>query len=67
MKRLSLFLTAWMLAAPAQAQELFANIGHIKDGLAAITGLKFKHDVPLRTNLQGSVASLPGAAPPAKP
>lgn len=46
MKRLSLFLAAWMLAAPAQAQELFANISHIKDGLAAITGLKFKHDVP---------------------
>ena len=31
---------------PAPAQELFTNIGHIKQGLSAITGLKFKHDVP---------------------
>jgi hypothetical protein len=37
---------AALLAAPMPAQELFANIGHIKDGLAAITGLPFKHDVP---------------------
>jgi hypothetical protein len=46
MKRLGLLLFAAVLAAPASAQDLFANIGHIKDGLAAITGLKFKHDVP---------------------
>ncbi len=46
MKRLLLLLAAWLLAAPAPAQDLFANIGHIKEGLSAITGLKFKHDVP---------------------
>lgn len=46
MKRLSVLLAAWVLAAPAPAQDLFANIGHIKEGLAAITGLNFKHDVP---------------------
>lgn len=46
MKRLNLLLAAWMLAAPAPAQDLFADIGHIKEGLAAITGLDFKHDVP---------------------
>jgi hypothetical protein len=46
MKRLISVLTAWLLVAPAPAQELFTNIGHIKDGLAAITGLKFKRDVP---------------------
>jgi hypothetical protein len=51
MKRLLLLslaklLAAWVLLSPAPAQELFANIGHIKDGLSAITGLKFKHDVP---------------------
>jgi hypothetical protein len=37
---------AWLWVAPTPAQELFTNIGHIKDGLAAITGLKFKRDVP---------------------
>jgi len=46
MKRLLLLLAAWMAAVPAPAQDLFANIGHIKDGLEAITGLKFKHNVP---------------------
>ncbi len=46
MKRLLLLLAAWMAAVPAPAQDLFANIGHIRDGLAAITGLKFKHNVP---------------------
>jgi hypothetical protein len=46
MKRLILVLTAWVLITPAPAQELFTNIGHIKDGLSAITGLKFKRDVP---------------------
>jgi hypothetical protein len=34
------------LVSPAPAQELFTNIGHIKEGLSAITGLAFKHDVP---------------------
>lgn len=50
MKRLLLLLAALVptapLAAPAPAQDLFANIGHIKEGLAAITGLNFKHEVP---------------------
>src|SRR5580700_3354353 len=46
MKRLILVLSAWVLVTPAPAQELFTNIGHIKEGLSAITGLKFKHDVP---------------------
>lgn len=32
--------------APSQTQDLFASIGRIKDGLSAITGLPFKHDVP---------------------
>ncbi len=39
-------LSAWVVVTPAPAQELFADIGRIKEGLAAITGLKFKHDVP---------------------
>ncbi len=38
--------TVWVLVTPAPAQELFANIGHIKEGLSEITGLKFKHNVP---------------------
>ncbi len=46
MKRLFSLLTACVLVAPAPAQDLFTNIGHIKQGLSAITGLKFKHDVP---------------------
>jgi hypothetical protein len=46
MKRLLLFLAAWTAAAPAPAQELFSNISHIKEGLAAITGLEFKHNIP---------------------
>jgi hypothetical protein len=39
-------IVAWVLVTPAPAQELFANIGHIKQGLSEITGLKFKHNVP---------------------
>jgi hypothetical protein len=46
MKRFCFILAAWVFAAPAPAQELFANISHIKEGLGAITGLKFKHNVP---------------------
>jgi hypothetical protein len=46
MKRLISLLAAWLLVTPAPAQELFTNIGHIKEGLSDITGLKFKHDVP---------------------
>jgi hypothetical protein len=46
MKPFLVLLSAWMLMAPAPAQELFTNIGHIKEGLSEITGLKFKHDVP---------------------
>jgi hypothetical protein len=46
MKRLLSILTAWVLVWPAPAQELFASIGHIKEGLSAITGLAFKRDVP---------------------
>ena len=46
MKRwISLFFVL-ALAARAPSQELFADIGHIKEGLSAITGLPFKHDVP---------------------
>jgi len=44
MKRFLLLLAASALLAPAQ--ELFTNIGHIKEGLSAITGLAFKRDVP---------------------
>jgi hypothetical protein len=47
MKRLFLtLLTAGTLVCPAPAQDLFADIGHIKEGLSAITGLAFKHSVP---------------------
>ena len=46
MKRLFSLLAAWVLVTPAPAQELFTNIGHIKEGLSAITGLAFKRDVP---------------------
>lgn len=46
MKRLSSLLMAWLLVLPAPAQDLFANIDHIKEGLSAITGLEFKRDVP---------------------
>jgi hypothetical protein len=47
MKRFWFFLlTAGALVSTAPAQELFTNIGHIKEGLSAITGLAFKHDVP---------------------
>jgi hypothetical protein len=46
MKRLLQLLAACALIIPAPAQELFADIGHIKKGLSAITGLEFKHDVP---------------------
>jgi hypothetical protein len=46
MKRLLSLLLAWVLVPLAPAQELFTNIGRIKEGLSAITGLAFKHDVP---------------------
>jgi hypothetical protein len=46
MKRLISLLAAWALLTPAPAQELFNSIGHIKEGLSAITGLPFKRDVP---------------------
>jgi hypothetical protein len=46
MKSLLSLLAAGWLVLPAPAQDLFANIGQIKEGLSAITGLKFKHDVP---------------------
>ncbi|MBV9771707.1 MAG: hypothetical protein JOZ32_19205 [Bryobacterales bacterium] len=41
----SLF-AVWALVCPAPAEDLFANIDHIKKGLSEITGLAFKHDVP---------------------
>jgi len=46
--RASLAVTVvWcVLVRSTPAQDLFANIGRIKEGLSAITGLKFKHDVP---------------------
>jgi len=44
--KLLMIMTAWVLITPAPAQELFTNIGHIKEGLSAITGLAFKRDVP---------------------
>lgn len=46
--RSALGIIAWLLmaTAPVRAQELFTNIGHIKQGLSAITGLAFKRDVP---------------------
>ena len=47
MKRLFLtLLAAGTLVCPAPAQDLFADIGHIKEGLSAISGLAFKHSVP---------------------
>ena len=46
MKRLILFIAAWVSIAPAPAQELFAHIATIKEGLSAITGLAFTRDVP---------------------
>lgn len=50
MKRLLLLFTACLLAVPCAAQaptqDIFASIGHIEDGLSAITGLSFKHNVP---------------------
>jgi len=46
MKRLVSLLIAWLLVSPAPAQELFTNIGHIKEGLSAITGLAFKRNIP---------------------
>ena len=51
MKRLLLITLAKLVAAgvlvtPAPAQELFSDIGRIKEGLSAITGLKFQHNVP---------------------
>jgi hypothetical protein len=46
MKRLISLLTAWVLVSPAPAQQLFTDIGRIKEGLSEITGLKFKRDVP---------------------
>jgi hypothetical protein len=50
MKRLFSFIAAFIavgvLIAPAPAQELFAQIGAIKQGLSAITGLAFTRDVP---------------------
>jgi len=46
MKRLISLFVAVVLVTPAPAQELFTNIGHIKEGLSAITGLAFKRDVP---------------------
>src|SRR5580692_10831423 len=48
MKRLYALLAAWLLVSLplARAEDLFGNIGHIKEGLSAITGLKFKRDVP---------------------
>ena len=46
MKRSIAILAAWVLISPALAQDIFTNIGHIEEGLSAITGLKFKHNVP---------------------
>jgi hypothetical protein len=46
MKRFISLLTLWVLVTPAPAQDLFSNIGHIEEGLSAITGLPFKHNVP---------------------
>src|SRR5580698_7688173 len=54
MKRLFSFIASWiaaflaagMLLTPAPAQELFTQIGEIKEGLSAITGLAFTRDVP---------------------
>jgi hypothetical protein len=54
MKRLSSFIASFIasliaagaLLTPAPAEELFAQIGTIKEGLSAITGLAFTRDVP---------------------
>lgn len=50
MKRFLLLLAAGALVVPCPAQappeNVFAGIGRIEDGLAAITGLPFKHPVP---------------------
>jgi hypothetical protein len=46
LRRLLVTVVGWVLVLPAPAQDLFADIGHIEEGLSAITGLKFKHDVP---------------------
>jgi hypothetical protein len=50
MKRLFSFIAsliaAGLLIAAAPAQELFTQIGAIKEGLSAITGLAFTRDVP---------------------
>ena len=50
MKRLFSFIAsliaAGLLIAAASAQELFTQIGAIKEGLSAITGLAFTRDVP---------------------
>jgi hypothetical protein len=50
MKRLFSFIAsliaAVVLVAAAPAQELFTQIGAIKEGLSAITGLAFTRDVP---------------------
>lgn len=46
MKRLISILLACALVAPAPAQQIFDNISRIQEGLAEITGLKFKHPVP---------------------
>ena len=46
MKRLLVWISAWALVLPAPAQELFTHIGHIQEGLAAITGLAFTRNVP---------------------
>jgi len=39
-------IAAGVLLTPAPAQELFTQIGAIKEGLSAITGLAFTRDVP---------------------
>jgi hypothetical protein len=44
--KLLITVVVWLLVWPAPAQELFSNIGHIQEGLSAITGLAFKRDVP---------------------
>lgn len=44
--KLLIAMAVCVLVFPAPAQELFANIGHIKEGLSAITGLAFKRNVP---------------------
>lgn len=43
---LLILLSAWVLVSPAAAQDVFANISHIEEGLSEITGLDFKHPVP---------------------